>query len=571
MIIGINDGHDAGVAVITPAGEILFAANEERYTGRKQQWGFPRHSLQTAMDYLSLDPGRVEHIAFGFQGLLETESSSALGAGRVGLTRRLFTHATRFAGPLLESEAAAVGIRGLAVLMRRNRADIRRNLQGLGFPPRLDFIAHHEAHAASAFFTSGYSSACVVTIDAGGDGMSGSLWHGRDGRLSFLSALPRIHSLGDFWLAVTHLCGFNPDRHGGKITGLAAYLPCPPALDVLRQLYTTVPGRFLVRNRHYLFWKRLVARLRVELRPFNREEIAWAAQKLLEEMVQHLVAEGLRATGETNLAVAGGVFANVKLNMELLAMPACRRFFVHPHMGDGGCALGAALAVASRDNPLPARELEHVFLGDEAGPLPDGALEGFDVRWLPDRRKLAAETAAAIAAGEVVGLVQGRMEYGPRALLHRSILYHPFDPSIMDWLNERLDRTEFMPFAPFMAQSRGEEFFETAREAALPCRFMTICLPARSHTVTQAPAIVHVDGTARPQFVTRHANPFACDLLEEFEQITGVPIIINTSFNRHEQPIVRCASQALEELERKVVDTLVLEDCIVRRRGNDNR
>lgn len=566
MIVGINDGHDAGVAVLGADGEVLFAANEERYTGRKQQWGFPRRSLETAMDYLGLDPARIECTAFGFQGLLETESTSALSAGRVGLTRRLFTHASRVAGPLLESEAAAGAIKGLGVLMRRNRPEILNNLMRLGFPPRLEFISHHEAHAASAFFTSGYASACVVTIDAGGDGMSGSVWHGRDGRLEFLSSLPRIHSLGDFWLAITLLCGFNPDRHGGKITGLAAYLPCPPALDVLRHLYAAVPGRFLIRNRQYLFWKRLVERLRVELKPFNREEIAWAAQKLLEEMVQHLVAEGLRSTGETNLAVAGGVFANVKLNMELLAMPACRRFFVHPHMGDGGCALGAALVVASRRAPLQSRELAHVFLGDEAGPLPAAGLDGCNVRWLPDRRKLAAETAAAIAGGDVVGLVRGRMEYGPRALLHRSILYHPFDPSIMDWLNERLDRTEFMPFAPFMAQERGEEFFETAQEAALPCRFMTICLPARPHTAKKAPAIVHVDGTARPQFVTPDTDPFACHLLDEFEKLTGVPIIINTSFNRHEQPIIRRAPQALEELERGVVDTLVLEDCIVRRK-----
>jgi len=565
MIVGINDSHDAGVAVLTPDGEILFAANEERYTGRKQQWGFPSRSLKEAIEYLDLDTTRVSCTAFGFKGLVETELSSTLSAEKVGLPRRLFTHAARCAGPLLESRAAGTAIEGIATIMRRNRSEIRSHLGELSLPPQLEFISHHEAHAASAFFTSGYDSACVVTIDAGGDGMSGSLWHGKNGRLHFLDALPRIHSLGDFWLAITLICGFNPDRHGGKITGLAAYQPCPPALEVLRRFYTAVPGEFMIRNRYFLFWKRLVERLKRELQPFNREEISWAAQKLLEELVRHLVSEGLNRTGESNLAVAGGVFANVKLNMELLALPDCRSFFVHPHMGDGGCAVGAALAVASRQSPLPPRELQHAFLGNDAGDIPPVRLNDFEVEHLPSQEQLASRTAAALADGKVVGVVQGRMEYGPRALLHRSILYHPFDPSIMDWLNERLDRTEFMPFAPFIAQERGEEFFEGTEQARLPGRFMTICLKAKPIAAQKAPAVVHVDGTARPQFVTSDTNPFACHVLEEFEKLTGVPVLINTSFNRHEQPIICRAAQALEELERGVVDVLVLEDAIVRR------
>jgi carbamoyltransferase len=198
-----------------------------------------------------------------------------------------------------------------------------------------------------------------------------------------------------------------------------------------------------------------------------------------------------------------------------------------------------------------------VFLGDEAGGV--AGFEGFR-QALASETDLAAETARLLAEGKVVGVVQGRMEYGPRALLHRSILYHPFDPAVMEWLNARLDRTEFMPFAPVMPEEKGEEWFELAAKGTLPSRFMTVCLPARERAKQKAPAIVHVDGTARPQLVRPSTDPFVCRVLAAFERLTGVPILINTSFNRHEHPILRTAEQGVEELRRGVVDVLVLED-----------
>jgi len=564
MILGINDSHDAGVAVITHRGEILFAANEERYTGRKLQTGFPTKSLEHAFSYLKPAPSQVTDIAFGFRGLIEPESNSLLPMEKVGVLRKAFTAASALAGPLMETGAVSDLIQAAAFLMRRNRGEIAAELSRLGLAAPIRYVRHHEAHAASAYMTSGFDNSCVITIDAGGDGLSGALWHGRSGKLELLDTLPRIHSLGDFWLAVTLLCGFHPDRHGGKITGLAAYQPCPEALTALRSLYEPVESRFLIRNREYLFWKRLVARLRKTLAPFNREEIAWAAQRLLEELVLHLVRQGIERTGESRLSVAGGVFANVRLNMEILQLPECTGFFVHPHMGDGGCALGAALALATDKYGAKPRTLTHAFYGNPAGEVPDSALDGLDVSDRLTTAGLAKKTAKLLADDKVVGVVMGRMEYGPRALTHRSILYHPFDAGVMDWLNDRLDRTEFMPFAPVLAREKGALFFEMAEKGALASQFMTVCLPATARTRKEAPAIVHIDGTARPQFVLPEQTPFIHALLGEFEQLTGVPVLINTSFNRHEQPIVATALQAVDELRHRVVDVLVLEDRIVR-------
>lgn len=566
MILGVNDGHDAGVAVVTPAGEILFAANEERYTGVKQQWGFPHLSLQHALDYLDLNPKQITAVAFGFRGLVETELSSFLPSDRVGPTRRLYTLATRFAGPLMATRAATRLIQLTSYAGRRNREVIAETFKRLGITAPRQFIAHHQAHAASAYYTSGFSEgATVITIDAGGDGLSGSLWRGRNGALELLDSLPRIHSLGDFWLAITHLCGFNPDRHGGKITGLAAYKECPEALAALKTLYEGEGEKFGVRNRRYLFWKRLVTEMGKVLEGFDREQIAWGAQRLLEELVVHLVEVGLEKAGNSRVAVAGGVFANVKLNLEILRLPGVDDFFVHPHMGDGGVAVGAALDVAARKYGALPRELRHVFLGTDAGD-PEGleALpeDAFTVE-KGDLAFLAARTASLIKEGKVVGVVRGRMEYGPRALTNRSILYHPFDPSVMDWLNERLDRTEFMPFAPVVAEERAAEFFDLSDKGALPSRFMTVCLPSTERAQREAPAIVHIDGTARPQYVSRRETPYMYEVLEQFEKLTGVPVLINTSFNRHEQPIVATATQAREELERGVVDALVLDDRVV--------
>ncbi len=566
MILGVNDGHDAGVALVAPTGELLFAANEERYTGVKQQWGVPSQSLQHALDFLQLDPKEITDVAFGFRGLVETELSSFLPSDRVGLTRRLYTMATRFAGPLMASEIATKLIQLTSYAGRRNRGIINETLAHHGITAPRQFIAHHQAHAASAYFTSGFSEgATVITIDAGGDGLSGSLWRGRQGTIEMLDSLPRIHSLGDFWLAVTHLCGFNPDRHGGKITGLAAYKECPEALTALKTLYEAAGDRFLVRNRKHLFWKRLVTEMGKALEGFDREQIAWGAQRLLEELVVHLVEVGLTKTGEARVAVAGGVFANVKLNLEILRLPSVHDFFVHPHMGDGGVAMGAALDVAARKYGAQPRKIEHVFLGTEAGgtqELVDPDTDSLVVE-KGDLAHLAARTASLIKEGKVVGVVRGRMEYGPRALTNRSILYHPFDPSVMDWLNERLDRTEFMPFAPVIAEEKAAQFFDMSDKGAFASRFMTVCLPSTSRAEEEAPAIVHIDGTARPQYVDRKNTPFMFAVLEEFEKLTGVPVLINTSFNRHEQPIVATAAQALEELQRGVVDALVLEDRLV--------
>ena len=565
MILGLNDSHDAGVAIVAPDGEILFAANEERYTGRKLQWGFPSLSLERALVCTGISPADITDVAFGFRGLIEPESNSLLPMEKVGLARRLFTYAAAVGGPLVATRPASALLQASATAMRLNRHHIARELERLQIPCKPRFIRHHEAHAASAYLTSGYESACVITIDAGGDGLSGALWRGNKQGLKLLEPLPRIHSLGDFWLAITLICGFHPDRHGGKITGLAAHQPCPPALAALKTLYKTVPGKFMVRNRRYLFWKRLVAQLRQVLAPFNREEIAWGAQRLLEEMVVHLVKEGLKSTGEARLALAGGVFANVRLNMEILELAECEGMFIHPHMGDGGCALGAALAVASSSYQARPRPMLHAFLGDDAGVPSAENLEGLDATHYADLRDMAAATAELIADDLVVGVVRGRMEYGPRALTNRSILYHPFDPGVMEWLNERLDRTEFMPFAPVMEESEAPAYFGLCEKGTFPSRFMTVCLPATKLASERAPAIVHIDGTARPQFVDSATTPFTCLLLDEFKRLTGVPILINTSFNRHEQPILRTANQAVEELKRGVVDALVLEDTILRR------
>jgi carbamoyltransferase len=563
MFLGLNDGHDAGVAVVSRRGEILFAANEERYTGVKQQWGFPARSLDAAFSHLNLPFEMVEEIAFGFRGLIETELSSTLERGEVGLTRRVFTLATAAAGPLMATPVATRLVAGLATLLRRNRLDIYRHLTQRKLVRPVHFIAHHEAHAASAYYTSGKAEACVITLDAGGDGLSGALWHGTPVGLRMVAPLARIHSLGDFWLAITLLCGFNPDRHGGKITGLAAYQECPAALKVLRDFYEPVRGRFGIANRKYLFWQRLVESLRVALAPFSREEISWAAQRLLEELVLHLVREGIRATGCGEIAVAGGIFANVKLNLEILREPGVESFFVHPHMGDGGTAVGAALCLVSKRCGLQPATLPHLFLGPPAGPVSPADLAGLKVISEADDDRLAALTAAAIRDNQVVGVVRGAMEYGPRALCNRSIIYHPFDATVMDWMNQRLSRTEFMPFAPIVRSEDGETWFEMTERAFYPARFMTICLPSRDIAREKAPAIVHIDGTARPQFISCETEPFTHLLLGHFGRLTGVPVLINTSFNRHEQPIVCTARQAVDELRRGIVDVLILDGLFV--------
>lgn len=297
-------------------------------------------------------------------------------------------------------------------------------------------------------------------------------------------------------------------------------------------------------------------------------DVAAGAQKVLEDTVLPFVAAAVERTGCGDVCLAGGVFANVTLNRRVLELPGVQRVHVHPAMSDQGIGLGAALLHVARTRGLRPRRLPHVFLGpsyddDACAAAAETLGDGFSVERPGDA--MADTVSGLLAEGAVVARYAGALEYGPRALGNRSILARTDDPAINDWLNARLDRSEYMPFAPVTLAREAGALYESLDAAAHCAPFMTIALPVTSAVGKEHAAVVHVDGTARPQVLDAASNPGMHAILDAFFRRTGVPSLVNTSFNRHGEPIVCTPNEAVDTFLGAGLDALILGPLLVRR------
>lgn len=432
-------------------------------------------------------------------------------------------------------------------------------------------VEHHQAHAASAYYASpfGDERIGVITLDGAGDFSWGSVWVGENGKMREIAHLPYLNSIGLLYSAVTHHLGFIAGRHEGKVLGLAAFGNPEPFLSRL-MAHTNAA------DWNVLFDGKLA---RIALRPvspmgtsvvaelcgnLSREDIAAGLQAYTEKMICAWVQEQVEKLNVGKLALAGGVFSNVKLNQRILALPGVENIYVHPNMGDGGLATGAAFEVYSRLHGGLRPDLAPVYLGTEINR--DSALQALSKLGLAyeEPENLAQTVGRLLADGKVVARADGKMEYGPRALGNRTVMAPCHDPSINQWLNKKFARTEFMPFAPVILQEHAKEYFPDWNEGQIAARFMTITYDASDIAKKNIPAAVHVDGTARPQVIRREDNPGYYDTLTEYCAITGVASVINTSFNMHEEPIVRTAEDAIRAYQAAGLDALVLGPFLVR-------
>ncbi len=378
------------------------------------------------------------------------------------------------------------------------------------------------------------------------------------------------HSIGAHYSHVTELLGFTPVRHEGKVMGLAAHGDPSATAPILRRRIAYLPDKRGWRNGGMVDQAEL-AYLRKALRGFSREDIAAGIQRVCEDEVLAFVSDILTTTRERRVAVAGGVFANVRLNQRIRELPGVESLCVFPHMGDGGIAVGAALACWGRRFASPSpeaayrpRAMEHVYLG-ASYPHQD-VVESLNRAGVPFTVHDDVEDRIGdlLAEGYVVCRFDGPMEYGPRALGNRSILCAPTDPSVHDWLNAALKRSEFMPFAPSALEEAASQCFLGVRPGCpAEHRFMTATYAATPWCKEHAPAVVHVDGTARPQTVSREVNPSFHKILTAFHRRTGLPLLINTSFNMHESPIVNSPDGAVKAFQQSGLHYLAMGKTLV--------
>ena len=539
LILGISELDNDSGAVLVRDGQLVGAANEERFTRLKQQPGVPRRTIRWLLQRAGADIRDVDRVMVVRQDV-HAEYSRTL---------RALDDTRWFSYPgSLTTKALNYGVWKWRNYGRTRDLHTRINAELLEWiresgidPARVERTDHHFMHATCAYYGSGLENALAFTVDGQGDGRTASLYWCENGAFAPVHEVRLPHSAGAFYAAITKAAGYRPARHEGKITGLAALgRPDDECLAFARRHLYNVDGTFEAPYVYgsYPQLKRLVRRKGAEL-------LAYAYQHVLEDVLAAYVRRYVQRTGARDLCLAGGVCANVRLNQKLFEIPEVERVFVFPHMSDGGLGWGAAMWAWHRDRPYEPQPIHDVYWGPCFSDTEVArALDTAGVRYARPA-DLEASLADLLADGELIARFHGAMEFGPRALCHRSILYQATDPTVNTWLNEQLHRTEFMPFAPVTLAEEACRSYRNFSGAEHAATFMTITFDCTEDMARACPAVVHVDGTARPQIIRPDLDPSTHRLLSLYRARTGLGSIINTSFNMHEEPIVCTPDDAI--------------------------
>jgi carbamoyltransferase len=564
ITLGITNNDLAGACLVR-GNQIVSAVSEERFTRVKDDKTWPARSIRHVLDSADITLNDIDCVAYGWNAGFNAEKHL------VSYFDRIVHEATHFP-------------QGLSYFRKRIVDEIANDKgsrdQFDDFVARHElrskviYIDHHECHALGAYVCSPFERALVMTCDGRGDYQSLTISDYSPGQCEVLQRETTVDSLGYLYGRITRLLGYRPNRHEGKITGLAAFGDPERLLPVMREMVRYEDGRLRAScgdlyQPSYNGYSEALESLVSREKP---EDVAAAVQRHCEELVTAALAHHLAKVGERDVCLAGGVFANVKLNQRVRELPGVRNVFVLPCMGDGGLALAAAVGAAYLKEgtrfPQPS-----MCLGPDAGDLDDhlALLESeFPDLTYSQPTQLIPFLTEALAHNQVIGIVKGRTEFGPRALCNRSIIYHAADRKANDWLNKRMHRTEFMPFAPITAEELAPQCYVGWQHDHVAAEYMTMTYDCTASFKDSCPAVVHVDGTARPQVVRRNIDPLIYELLTAWYKRTGQAALINTSFNKHEEPIVCSAQDALEGLLEGVVDIVVLNGSLVVWQGNRN-
>ena len=552
-ILGVWDGHDSGAALMVD-GAIVAAVNEERLSRRKLEVRFPSASIDSCLELGSLGAAEIDVVATCTSDVAKTVA-------------RLFPSTKEAYYQLRRRKVARGPLSGLTKwgkywltelgpnpLSRAvSRACLRRALgrAGLG-GAELRVYDHHRCHATAAACASGYDRAVVVTIDGVGDGLSATVSVLEDGRLRQLDRTPARDSPGIFFEHVTNLLNMRELEDEGKVMALASYAARPegnPLATLLRprglRFRTAAPGHALHRRLKRLQWS------------FPNEQFAQMAQEVLEQATVAIVRDAVRRTGVPNVALAGGVASNIRLSRLIRLLPEVDDVFVFPHMGDGGLALGAALTTASETNGRLTVDLQGLALGpgygdDEIRRMLDAAGRRYH-----RPSNLAEAVSDLLMQDRVVLWFQGRMEYGPRALGHRSILARPDKAALRDRLNLVLKRRVwYQPFCPSVLESDARRLFSDWK--GRPDRYMTMGYTVREECRPALAGVINVDGTCRPQIVGDDCEGEFAALLRAMKRRLGVGAVLNTSLNIHGDPLVCTPEEALAVFTRSGAEALAI-------------
>ncbi len=578
IILGIFDGtHDAGACIVQD-GRVIAACDEERWTRKKGQGGFPTHSVNWCLKHSDLSWSDIDRIAMAgwinpnpvLRLFRSQQSNWKLDNNQFYAPDKWWSNWIQFRSPfpkmIPKSNLAWKLYKRCVHTGLRRQLSIRLTET---LPP-LDIYEHHKSHAASALFASGHTDALTLVADGVGDGLALSIWKTETSTqskhllLTNCLNIPFPHSLGLFYASITGYLGYKPFRHEGKITGLSARGNADH-IDVSFPFIGPFPHRRLSTDFPLYDWLK-------RLNQYSPEDIAAWLQKGIEEEIIGIVRWAQVQFGNRPLVMAGGLMANVALNAQISTQLKPPDLFVFPNMGDAGLAVGAAYLCGQSHfdwSPSEVSKIPSVYWG----PKIDCSPQNFSLQKLSTynvshhtESELIDKAVTALKAGKIIARAAGRMEYGPRALGNRSILCSARDPSIHQKLNSLLNRSDIMPFAPVMRFENASSWLNIPSSSWTAMDWMTITVQAKANFTEKCPAVVHVDNSLRPQLVHKERQPTLWQLLKEFEDHTGEPALINTSFNRHEEPIVCTATDAIRAFEASGLDALWLDQWWIERK-----
>ena len=563
-ILGIHTGHDAGAALFKDK-QLAAFCKEERLSRIKNHGGV--FALASIDEVLRIAGVRREEI-------------DVVAMTRIKIPLSAYKRTSRPAKDFVDRLRAGSRLRNLYREMYRlgtldelSVIDLPalRQAMRLREDTCIEFCNHHKAHILGSLKYTDWQAGLYLSVDGGGDHAYYSAYELKDGELICHLGEDEIlltesqnpaSSVALAYAYTTAICGFTPLRHEGKITGLAAFGK-PKAADLIR-------AQYLIRDNGHIDStlageSELKAFLEETFADMSREDIAASIQVAAEEVTLDWIHALRKRYPVTRLGLSGGLFSNVRLNQRVAELPGIEEVFIFPGMSDEGLPVGCAIESLLRRHGvggLQRRRITDLYCGFPYSGV--DLMEAADSRF---RRQLENEPALVaarlVAEGGIGAIFAGAMELGPRALGGRSIIASPEKREINDSLNRRLERTEFMPFAPYVLDQDAESVFDIDDRNRYACRFMTITTGVRAAWRAAIPAVVHVDGTARPQIVYRNDNPLYYDILLHFKQLVGVPCLVNTSFNAHEEPIINTPQEALQALAENRIDFLVCSRGLV--------
>jgi carbamoyltransferase len=557
LVLGMNATHDAAAALVR-GGEVVMAVEEERLSRVKHHFGVPLRAMGACTAAAGTTTAALEHVAFYMNARLWLASYG--------------WHFVRH----LPRSASYLGRR--PALWRSFLGVERRLRQATGFRGRFHLVDHHVAHVDSAFYPSGFEEAAALSVDGAGESATTVLARVDERRQRWLRVRRYPVSLGKLWEAVTDWLGWQPTRDEGKVMGLAPY-GTPRLVSAFSRVLAPRDDGSFHQDLAYTWYQYGAARLVSDrfVRVFgpprppdgelldHHRDVAFALQRQTEEVVLARARWLRRETGLSRLVMAGGVALNCVANGRLVREGVFDEVFVQPAAGDNGASLGAALHVSHRRlGAARGPAMRHAFVGPgftDEETVAAARERGLEVERPAD---VVDVTADLLARGDVVGWMQGRMEYGPRALGNRSILADPTRADAKERVNAEVKfRESFRPFAPSVPLEVAGDWFEGVR----PSPYMLLAFPVRADCRARLPAVTHVDGSARVQTVTAEENPRFHALLCAFGRRSGVPVLLNTSFNVRGEPIVCTPGEALDALLRTGLAAVVVGELLFRRPG----